>query len=294
MPPRYSLTDYAGAITRIKLEKALELSPDRWGLMAKADGSYVEFSTDASGHISRLTFRTGQALTHEEADGLYGMATGIPSSTLVGELDVYSEAAVRVRETRGWANLHVFDVIRCVGRYVAREPYRVRHSLLERWQCSIGVQDWWWQDGHGYAHDKVTNRFVKPRPKDLRRLPLVPLVTGRSNAEQLWRSFVEVGGGEGLVAVDLEAPIGARGSKKKVKKHEHLDLPVVHVGETGIRVAYAGEVVRIPCKRLVASGGVKVGDVVEVKCDGFYEHRPIPKFARVLRVRHDLRATAAS
>lgn len=294
MTPRYSLVDYAGPTSRIKLDQALRLDPSRFAFMPKEDGSYVDFSTDSAGRIFRMTFRTGREVDGQEADGLYGVAIGLPSAQLTGELDIYSEAAVRLRKTRGWAALNVFDIIRCAGRYVAREPFQVRRSLLERWQSDAIPDDWFWQDGHGKSHDRKSNRFVKPKPRNRRRVPLVPLATGKVGFEQLWHSFVEVGGGEGLVAVDLEAPIGARGAKRKVKRHDHLDLPVVHVGETGIRVTYAGEVVRIPCKRLVASGGVKVGDVVEVKCDGFYEHRPIPKFARVLRVRHDLRATVTA
>lgn len=290
--PRFSLVDYAGAISRLPFAKAERLAKSpSWGFMPKSDGSYAELGTDSQGRIKRITLRTGESATHEEAGGLYGVAIGIPDSVLVAELEVYSEAAVRIRETRKWANAPVFDIIRCAGRYVAREPMQVRYSLLERWQCSIGTQDWWWQDSRGYAHDKVTHKFVRPTPKDLRRVPLLPLVTGTPALEKLWHSYVEVGGGEGLVAVDLGAPIGGRGAKKKIKKHDTVDCTVVELGKTGVRVTFAGEVFRIPCKRWLPK--LAVGDVVEVKGDGFLESRPVPRFARIVRVRSDLRGTVS-
>jgi hypothetical protein len=42
---------------------------------------------------------------------------------------------------------------------------------------------------------------------------------------------------------------------------------------------------------LVREGAIRVGEVWDVKCDGYTEHNGLPKFARIVRKRTDLRGT---
>src|SRR5688572_17632094 len=207
---------YAGAGARLSPEQGLELDPRRWGFQIKSDGEYADVCTDDAGIIVSIDARSGKPHDRAEVDGLLGLATGLPDAHLVGELEAGTEAGVRARAARGWTAIHLFDLARWRGADVAGEPYETRYSLLHRWQAAVECygevprRDWWTLDDQGDAHDRATGRYVRPVPHDLRRLPILPLVRGRGAAAQLWREHVELAGGEGLVAVRLDAPLGAR------------------------------------------------------------------------------------
>ncbi len=306
---RFSLVDYAGPIQRLTLDKAERFAAKGWAFMPKVDGSYVELSTDATGRISRMVFRTGTQLDRGEHDGLLGLSIGLPLSTLVGELEVYSEHAVRTVEGveverdgkvrripgRGVRHLHVFDMVRHVGQYVAREPFSVRYGRILQWKSAVEAGETygrWYEDHTGRAHDSITGDFVQHARKNLVRLPIVPIAAGKAGLETLWQSHVEAGGGEGLVAVDLTAPIGRRGAKRKIKHHDYPSVTIVEVGPTGVRALFGSEVFRIPAMRLVRQGAVNVGEIWDVKADGFTD-RGLPRFARLVRCRPDLRSNAS-
>jgi len=296
VPNRFSLTHYAGATSPLPLEKALKLGSG-WGFMPKKDGSYVELATDARGRISSMVFRTGAQLERDEHDDLMGMAIGLPMSSLVGELEVYTEHAVMTVKGKRRRHLHLFDMLRHVGEYVAREPFSERYRRMMQWHSAIsaGTTDGTWYESIGGAKDSATNEYVQSAKVNLRRLPLVPLATGSGALEELWRSEVQVGGGEGIVAVNLDAPIGARASKRKCKRHDTLDAQVVSIEDGAVRVLWAGEIVRIRCVRwlpAIQEAMARTGRcIVEVKSDGVYwTGRVVPKHARITRIRYDLTA----
>lgn len=283
--------ELGGAGARLAPERGLALDPRRWAWQPKVDGTFVRAATDRDGRIASLLHRSGAHVSAADADGLVGLSLGLPDAVLLGELEAHTEAGVRARAARGWPALHLFDCARFLGRDVAARAYGERHGLLHRWQADVEcygeVQraDWWTGDATGRAHD-ARGRFCRAVPRDLRRLPIVPLARGRGAAEALWRSHVEVGGGEGLVAVRLDAPLGARGAKRKVKASETLDCVVLSVGRAAARLSWRGLTFVVSAKGKTLAPG----QVVEVACDGWYERRATPRFARIVSVRADLPA----
>lgn len=288
------LLDYAGAGSRLSLERALELDPRAWAWAPKIDGAYARVSTDRRGVIASVLARSGESHASADVSGLVGLAIGLPDAVLHGELEAHTEAGVRARAARGWAAVHLFDVSRVGGRGVGELALERRVELLHRWQAEVECYgevpraDWWAVDDQGDAHDPGTGRYVRPVPRDLRRLPIVPLARGRGAAEQLWRAHVELGGGEGIVALRLGARLGAPGSKRKVKATDTLDARVVAVESRHVRLAWGGQVFSVSARGAAARGELAVGDVVEVIHDGWYEAGATPRFPRIVRRRRDL------
>ncbi len=277
------LADYAGARGRLTIGRALELGRG-WAWMPKIDGCYIRATTDAAGRILRLIQRSGAVY---ESD-LVGVATGLPDAVLHGELEAHTEAGRRAAATRGWAALHLFDVTCVRRRQLHREPYQDRYARLHAYQAEAelgGRATWWTIDGRGAAHD-AAGKFCRAVPRDLRRVPVVPLVRTASAASALWREHVEVGGGEGLVAVRLEAPLGARGAKRKVKMTDELDCRVLEVSGGVARLAWKGG--SFLCSARGRWAALRPGAVVSVAHDGYYEAGCTPRFTRIRRERADL------
>ena len=96
--------------------------------------------------------------------------------------------------------------------------------------------------------------------------------------------FVERGDGEGLVAVDLRAPIGKRGAKRKIKLTDTVSArlsPPRGGGQIADVFAY-GRTFSVYMPTWAA-----FGDVVDIAHNGFYGTGE-PRFARVVRRRPDL------
>jgi hypothetical protein len=290
------LTDYVGAGARLAPERGLELDPARWAWQPKIDGVYARVSLDRRGRIANVLSRAGVRI--READELVGVHAGPPDSVLHGELEAHTEAANRAAAARGWRALHVFDVTRYAGRDVSPLCYGERYGLLHQARAPLeleraGRSDPWMVDDQGDAHDARSGRYTRPVPHDYRRLPIVPLARGRGAGERLWRDHVELAGGEGLVACRLEAPAGARASKRKLKASETLDCRVVRVG-AGVALVEYRTVLFTVSARGRGCEDLAAGDVVEVAADGWYESSATPRFARITRIREDLAARAAS
>lgn len=278
------LTDYAGAGALLDPSELRTLD-DRWAVQPKVDGVYARVELDAAGAIARVVSRAAEPLS--AAADLIGIVAGAPGSVLHGELEAHTEAGVRAAATRGWAALHLFDVSAIGGRDVSGLSYADRYAELHRQQALLetggpGRVRLWEVDAQGDAHD-AGGRYCRRVPRDLRRLPIVPLARGAAARSELWSSYVDRGGGEGLVAVRLDARLGARAAKRKVKATDTIDAVVVAVGHQAITVTARGLV-------WTMAGVAPVGAVVEVAHHGWYETSTAPRFARVARVREDLRA----
>jgi hypothetical protein len=303
------LTDYTGAGTRLALDAALKL-PRGWAYQPKVDGTYCRVTTDERGRIMSGLSRTGAAM---QLGDLVGIVAGPPLAVLHGELEAHTEAGVRIAATRGWRNLHLFDCTRSGGASLERLPYAERYAALHRAQVAIELaglgriapmqpdpRRWKWRrpaDG-GLAPAEYEWRPLNPRgvvpggpPRDLRRVPVVPMVRTHAQAEELWADFVLRGGGEGIVAVALAAPAGRRGSKRKVKQTDTIEAVVLRNQGGGVVALRRGD------QEFLVSARGKVqpqpGQVVEVAHDGFYERDFTPRFARMVRVRNDLHPPVA-
>lgn len=284
-----ALVDYVGAGSRLPPEKGLALGKG-WAWQRKIDGCYLRASTDKAGRITNLMLRSGRLLERgDQGAELLGVMTGLPDAVLHGEAEIHTEAGIRAATSRGWVALHLFDVTRVRGRSLHREPYADRYARLHWYQSAAeldgGRVNWWSIDGNGDAHDGG-GRFCRPVPRDLRRVPVVPMVRTRSAAEELWQSYVERAGGEGVVAVRLDAVPGKRGAKRKVKKTDTLDATVL-VNQGGVaRLSWGGQTFTVSARGRWAS--LVPGAVVEVAADGYYEAGATPRFARILRKREEL------
>jgi hypothetical protein len=283
-----TLTDYCGAGSRITLDAALRLDPKRWAIQPKQDGCYVRITTDRRGRIASMLCRSGRPPGREDVADLIGVVAGPADAVLHGELEASTEAGVRARATRGFALVHLFDATRYQGRPVGSLPYQERYGLLHRAQARVeqeGVVDPWTLDDQGDAHDLATGRYVPQVPRDQRRCPVVPQVRGRAATEQLWASYVEQGG-EGLVAVALDAPQGRRGCKRKIKASSTLDCAVLACSGGAAVLEYGGQTFAVSARGRWAQ--LVPGQVVECQHDGWYEAGATPRFARIIRVRSDL------
>lgn len=301
--PRSQLADYAGANGRIDIARGLDLAPDRYGFMPKIDGAYSEIHTDQDGRIRMVLARNGNDLA-EQLPEFIGMRIGLPGAVLQAEAELWTEAARRNRKARGYTALHLFDVSRYKNEYVARQPFASRRSLLSRWQDEaqsmrsvreVPFGDRW--------RARRSGKIIRPAYENLKFLPLVPLVLGAGGAADLWRNHVEYGGGEGLVAVRLDAPMGKRSSKLKLKKTHTIDCVVIDRDRSCATLLWAGNVFAVACSGR-KNEAIKAGDVVEVLCEGVYEEadsttagrrrrdsvaaRMTPRFPRIVRVRPDL------
>lgn len=290
---RQKPVDYAGAAGRTTLEKAAQLGP-RFVLQPKHDGALARVHLDGRGRIDRVFQRSGREFGPELVGHLKGALVGRPDSVLVGELEAYSERSTRAAATRGWRLLHLFDCIRDGREYLARAPYEARRAAL----CSMrdeaeasGRGLPWAEDELGRAHSLATGRYVEAVPTDWRLTPIVEQRPAQ-HAQAAWADWVAAVGGEGLVAVALDAPVGARGAKRKIKATDTLDCRVVRNGGEGvIAVEYGGTVFPVSA-RARGDAAIAVGDVVEVATDGWWETavRPLPKNPRLVRRRVDLLA----
>ncbi|HEX5728474.1 hypothetical protein [Microbacterium sp.] len=285
-------TDYAGALGRVPLARVSPLGR-HWVLQPKVDGCYARVTIDRFGRIERVFSRAGRHISGELVQHLFGAFVGWPNSELVGELEAHTEAGNRAAAARGWRALHLFDCIRAGGRYIGREPYRVRRDVLWRMQSEVvnlGCELPWYQEQHG-ARDRKTGQWTRAVPTDWRLTPIVPQIPARRAAEA-WSTWGPDAGDEGLVAVNLDAPLGARGGKLKVKRADTIDAIVVATGPGAVTCDWSGKLVT------VAAGAardalIQPGDAVELACDGFFDSGH-PRFARLVRARPDLAGRMAS
>jgi hypothetical protein len=284
-----ALLDYCGAGSRLPPEKGLALDPSRWAHQPKIDGIYTRVTLDRRGRIANVLDRGGKPI--REARDLIGITAGAPDSVLHAELEAHTEAGNRIAAARGWRALHLFDCTRFAGRDVRGEAYQDRYGMLHRMQAELECTGTarrkpWSVDDQGDAHDRG-GRYCKQVPRDLRRLPIVPLARGASGARELWDSFVEREGGEGLVAVRLDAPAGARGAKRKIKNGGTLDATVLGVENGVAELAWRTLTFLVSARGRIAADLVP-GAIVEVATDGWYESSTTPRFARIVRRRTDL------
>jgi len=139
----------------------------------------------------------------------------------------------------------------------------------------------WWVDSRGCAHHEKTGRFTTAVPRGWRRAPIVPEYPLREFANRWDRVKAELR--EGLVLVSQRAPLGARGSKLKVKRTETLDAIVMNVAGGKAVCNYYGNIFVLSCGKWPLSSG----DMVEVRCNGVYDTGQ-PRNPRMVRIRVDL------
>jgi hypothetical protein len=286
------LTDYAGPTARTTIERASTRDPRRLGVMAKLDGAYARVSIGRDGRISSILSRAG--LPIRQLADLIGIVAGPPDSVFHGEVEAFTEAANRTAETRGYRLAHLFDCSRLAGEDMSAAPFSERHGAIYRahsWVEGEGRarrRDWR-LDADGAAHDARTGRYCPAVPRDLRRLPVVPLVRGKGAIESTWREHVELHGGEGIVIAALDAPLGRRLAKVKVRATAELDATCVSVGNRAAMMTWRG------IRFVVSAAGTKrpaPNELWSVAISGWHERSTQPRHARLQRRRDDLSPAA--
>jgi hypothetical protein len=277
-----ALLDYTGPRSRLDPSKAPHLGSS-WAFQTKHDGIYVRLGTDRHGKVCSVLGRNGQRPAGSAQ--FIGLATGVPMASLAAEAELHTEAGIRIAASRGFPVCHVFDMTSINGRSIIRQPYRWRRDAMWRARASaeLGDVDPWLTDAVGDCHDPDTGRYVAPVPIGCKRFPIVEQV--RSFAEA-WRA-VEHDGAEGVVAVRLDAEVGGRRAKVKVKRHDLLDCTVLEVADGVARLGYGGLNFLISCRGRI-SRQLTPGIIVSTRCDGWYEKTATPRFARIESVRYDL------
>jgi hypothetical protein len=274
--------DYAGASGRVTLSAAAALPWQRFAVMEKKDGAYAQVDTDDEGRIVSVVSRTLRPFQRDDIAHLLGVATGLPRARLAAEAELHTEAGIAARTRRGFALLHLFDCLALDGRSLAPLPYEQRYGTLHRGQAlaeqggRIGPPVDHCGDAHG-----PDGRYVVDLPRDTRLTPIVPLVRGRGAIVDCYERTVAAGG-EGVVVVALDAPLGARRSKVKLKPVSEIDAVTLASDRHAAIVSYRGRTFNVATTRQPLPG-----QVVEIQHDGVYASGE-PRHARVTRVRDDL------
>jgi ATP-dependent DNA ligase len=270
--------DYVGATKRIDLATASALG-SRFVIQPKKDGIYVRVYLDGRGRIAKVFMRNGVEVPAHITSHLRGALAGNPHAELVGELEAMTEQAER-RAKVGPRKIWLFDALHSGVRSMLHSPYSERRDAL--WRMTSAVQCAAPDDDH---RPKPWRRYRDVSGPGWQLCPVMPQVAS-ADARRVWEEWV-VGpddGEEGLVAVALDAPVGRRASKMKVKTTESIDAVAVSVSRTVVTCEWRG----MPFNVSRGRHHVELGEMVEVACDGFYDRFAVPRFARIVRIRRDL------
>lgn len=270
MRPRGS--PYVGATKRISLRDARALG-SRWQVQQKVDGMLCRLYLNQQGRVARAFSRSGREIPTDLLGGILGARLGNPSAELAGELEAHTEAGNRIASRRGHRLVHLFDCLHDGTRSLVRMPYQARRDALWRMWAEAEA------DSAPNGRD-AAGRFSGARDTQLAPiLPQAPI----GQLERVWGDVMDQDG-EGVVLVNLDAPAGARASKLKCKPTESIDARVVQAARTVTICEWRGSLFSVAAGRHLA----EVGDVVEVRHDGFYESGSTPRFPAIVRVRRDL------
>jgi hypothetical protein len=208
---------------RIKtyLGPALQVTPDDigryegggWAAEEKRDGAWAECRTDASGCIVSLTSRVGKAFSGDAVNGLQGLQTHLPNSTLAGELETASQAATDRYRALGYRRFHVFDALVIADQDLRLQDYTARRRVVEE---IVPSKD----------------------PAVVKRMPIVRQQVGGDF--QAFFDSVMTDGGEGLVFKRLGSlymPVNSDGKVDewvRCKPYRFVDYVVVAHGKSSL------------------------------------------------------------
>lgn len=269
-------TGYVGATKAVRLLD-LERLPSSFVIQPKIDGVYVTLYLDGRGRVCRVFMRSGAEAPRHLVSHLLGALVGSPHAEVVGELEAMTDAG-EAAAARGPRRVHLFDCTHDGERSMVRLPYRERRDAL--WRMQSAVQCATPDDDHRPAPYR---RYRDPVLPGWRLTPIVEQVPA-NRASWAWDAWVKESDGEGLVAVNLDAPVGRPASKLKCKPWESIDCRAVAVARTTVTCSWNGHLFNVSRGR----HHVEVGDLVEVHIAGWYGTGVVPKFPAIVRIRRDL------
>ena len=268
---------YAGATGRLDIDRLPKLKRGKYRVQVKHDGCYVRVETGHNGKVKGIYSRTGRRIKSE----LFGAKIFDGAAILHGELEAHTEAGIQAAQDRGYELVHLFDVNH-------DGPYKERLERLWRGQSRIASSDniaWrgdrkgaTYADEYGDLRDINNHRYVSKVPLDFRRFPITKTYD-ISLASTLW-DRAKADDIEGFVVCNMDARLGQRGGKRKVKPVDHLDCVVSVTSARVARVRTFGTSFFVSCIGLK----LEVGDQVEVRHNGWYKSGA-PRFPRIVRKR---------
>ena len=262
--PRRNRPGYAGATSRVTLERAAQLGSG-WVVQPKIDGQYVEVETDDTGCVVVVCARSGRRVSGDRHQ-LVGERLFSGPAVLCGELEAHTERGIRAALARpgGRPRVHLFDM-QGAGDYATR-----RARLYRGWVEADDARrrDGRCEDGQ-FRPAGVRSVVVEQRPV--------------SAVREFYAAVCEAGG-EGVVLVDTSAELEASRSKLKLKPVDSLDCPVVSVAGKRAKLRHPeGHVFT------VGTGGHSPapGELWEVAHEGTYASGPV-RFPCLIRRRDDI------
>jgi hypothetical protein len=196
-------SDCCGPTKSLTLSELLKLD-SRWAVQRKVDGVLCRLYLNAQGRVCRVFLRSGAEAPRLYVSHLLGALVGSPHAELVGELEAMTdagEAAARLGPRR----VHLFDCLHDGTRSLLGAPYAARRDAL--WRMQSAVQNAAPADDH---RPRPWRRYRDPVPPGWQLTPIVDQVA-IARASWAWDTWVKEQDGEGLVAVNLQARVGARG-----------------------------------------------------------------------------------
>lgn len=203
---------YLGPATQVTPDDIGRYEDGTWGAEEKRDGCWAECQTDSAGRIASFTSRVGKPFGGDAVNGLMGMQTHLPASTLIGELETGSQAATDRYRALGYRRFHVFDVITIADQDLRFQTYEARRRVVEE--------------------------IVRSRdPNVAKRTPIVR--QRYEDFETFWRE-IEADGGEGMVFKkrgSLYMPVNSDGKVEqwaRCKPYRFIDYVVVGHGKSSL------------------------------------------------------------
>lgn len=285
---------YAGPRRSAREAELLAYQRRGWVLDEKLDGVYAELHVGRCPCCDRSAItvgrlRSGELATLEQVRrapahrfrhvvGLHVPWTA--GTVVVGELHVQTPAAFRWRDAHGGvAGCTMFDVL-ATGTADDLPGAAVRAAQAAQAAGGLPRRDWT-REPFAERRRELEGLVAELRGPAARTLFVARQWT--AGLRNRYRELVEAGE-EGGVLRDPAAPVG-RGIVK-VKRSDTVTARVVAVEEGRVRLDWGGQTFAVATP---SAFELAVGDLVDVAAIGF-EERGIPRHARAVRRRDDLRA----
>jgi bifunctional non-homologous end joining protein LigD len=254
------INDYTGPKEQIKQDQLYKYENQNWIATEKVDGAWACVDTEMNGGFGKFTSRTG----HQFDINSFADVTPFQNCTLIGELEIASQASTKSYTRLGYRRFWIFDATKIIGHDIKSLPYVKRRHLIET--------------------------LYKESDK-------IKLVEQKENNFSEFYEEVLARGGEGLVLKKAQSTYGFGKTNDwvRVKPKNTIDFYVMGLGKTPsgndnlqLGLYVNGKLERIQSLTMPSGwvGGQLVGKVIE--CEGMeLMDSGALRSAQFVRVRED-------